>query len=105
MLKRAALLIVCLVCMAAGNGLAQEKVLINGIDANYPPFAYVDQSGKPSGFDVDAIPSSFRKFGRNNLQQTCFCCPCSWWNVSLFQEDDREEMQLYRDFSAPRTLL
>ena len=46
MLKRAALLIVCLVCMAAGNGLAQEKVLINGIDANYPPFAYVDQSGK-----------------------------------------------------------
>ena len=29
MLKRAALLIVCLVCIAAGNSLAQEKVLIN----------------------------------------------------------------------------
>ena len=57
MLKRAALLIVCLVCMAAGNGLAQEKVLINGIDANYPPFAYVDQSGKPSGWEQETAGS------------------------------------------------
>jgi len=55
MLKRAALLIACLVCMVAGSAMAEEKVLINGIDANYPPFAFVDQSGKPSGFDVEAI--------------------------------------------------
>jgi polar amino acid transport system substrate-binding protein len=28
---------------------------VNGIDANYPPFAYVDKSGKPAGFDVEAM--------------------------------------------------
>jgi polar amino acid transport system substrate-binding protein len=32
-----------------------EKTYINGIDANFPPFAYVDESGEPSGFDVDAV--------------------------------------------------
>ena len=28
---------------------------VNGIDANYPPFAYVDKAGKPAGFDVDSM--------------------------------------------------
>lgn len=37
------------------SALAADKELINGIDANYPPFAYVDESGKPSGFDVDSM--------------------------------------------------
>ncbi|GAB1409469.1 ABC transporter substrate-binding protein [Desulfovibrionales bacterium] len=63
MLKRIALMIVCLVCLGAGTALAEEKVLINGIDANYPPFAFVDQSGKPSGFDVDAIDWIATKMG------------------------------------------
>ena len=63
MLKRAAFLIACLVCMVAGSALAEEKVLINGIDANYPPFAYVDQSGKPGGFDVDAVDWIAAKMG------------------------------------------
>lgn len=31
------------------------KPYVNGIDANYPPFAYVDKSGKPTGFDVDSM--------------------------------------------------
>ncbi len=37
--------------------LAQDKnkVYINGIDANFPPFAYVGPDGQPTGFDVDAI--------------------------------------------------
>jgi len=35
---------------------AFAKSYINGIDANYPPFAYVDEnSGKPAGFDVEAL--------------------------------------------------
>ena len=41
--------------MAAGSALAEDKVLINGIDANFPPFAYVDKDGQPRGFDVDAV--------------------------------------------------
>ena len=39
-------------CMAA---CAQAKSYINGIDANYPPFAYVGENGKPAGFDVDSM--------------------------------------------------
>jgi polar amino acid transport system substrate-binding protein len=39
----------------AVSGLAQEKVYINGIDANFPPFAFVDKAGKPDGFDVAIV--------------------------------------------------
>ncbi len=41
-------------CLALA-GTATAKTVINGIDANYPPFAYVDKNGKPAGFDVDAL--------------------------------------------------
>jgi len=36
----------------AGN---QQKTYIVGIDGQYQPFSYVDASGTPSGFDVDAM--------------------------------------------------
>ncbi|GAH97105.1 unnamed protein product, partial [marine sediment metagenome] len=37
-------------------GQAQEKkVYINGIDPDFPPFAYVDKDGNPAGFDVEAV--------------------------------------------------
>ncbi|MDR2945623.1 MAG: ABC transporter substrate-binding protein [Candidatus Adiutrix sp.] len=35
--------------------LAQDKVFVNGIDANFPPFAYIGPDGKATGFDVDAM--------------------------------------------------
>ncbi|GLI33903.1 amino acid ABC transporter substrate-binding protein [Desulforhabdus amnigena] len=35
--------------------LAEEKTYINGIDANFPPFAFVDKEGNPDGFDVAVI--------------------------------------------------
>ncbi len=38
----------------SGAALAAQKY-INGIDANYPPFAYIDEKGKPAGFDVDSM--------------------------------------------------
>ena len=46
-----------LVMFALGsvNVLAAEKVYVNGIDADYPPFAYVDETGKPAGFDVESL--------------------------------------------------
>jgi polar amino acid transport system substrate-binding protein len=34
---------------------AADKVYINGIDANFPPFSFVDRSGHPDGFDVKAL--------------------------------------------------
>ena len=33
----------------AAPALAAGKHLINGIDANYPPFAYVDETASPPG--------------------------------------------------------
>jgi polar amino acid transport system substrate-binding protein len=44
-----------MLCMTATAAPALEKSYINGIDANFPPFAYVDKTGNPAGFDVDAI--------------------------------------------------
>jgi polar amino acid transport system substrate-binding protein len=41
--------------LSATFAIAAEKVYINGIDANFPPFAYVDKSGNPDGFDVKAL--------------------------------------------------
>ncbi len=38
----------------AGQAFGAEK-LVNGIDANFPPFAYIDKTGQPSGFDVEAM--------------------------------------------------
>lgn len=49
-----------LVCMTSP---LQAKTLINGIDANYPPFAYVNEQGKPSGFDVDSMDWIAKKMG------------------------------------------
>lgn len=38
----------------AGQAQGADK-LVNGIDANFPPFAYIDKTGQPSGFDVEAM--------------------------------------------------
>ncbi|HER23923.1 MAG TPA: transporter substrate-binding domain-containing protein [Candidatus Atribacteria bacterium] len=37
-------------------GQAQEKkTYINGIDPDFPPFAYIDKEGNPAGFDVEVV--------------------------------------------------
>ena len=43
--------------------LAKEKVYINGIDANFPPFAYVDKNGVPDGFDVKSVDWIAKQMG------------------------------------------
>jgi len=62
--------LVCLVCALsmllfgnAPSGMAQEKVYVNGIDANFPPFAFVDKTGKPDGFDVAALDWIAKEMG------------------------------------------
>ena len=53
--------IVCLIVTVFALGLVfsgaalAEDTYINGIDANFPPFAFVDKDGTPSGFDVDSV--------------------------------------------------
>lgn len=49
--------------LAATSVTAAEKVYINGIDAKFPPFAYVDESGKPDGFDVKSLDWIAKEMG------------------------------------------
>jgi polar amino acid transport system substrate-binding protein len=45
-------------------GQAQEKkTYINGIDPDFPPFAYIDKEGKPAGFDVEAVDWIAKEMG------------------------------------------
>jgi len=47
----------------AESSCAQDKVYVNGIDANFPPFAFVDKTGKPDGFDVAAVDWIAKEMG------------------------------------------
>ncbi|MDR2935096.1 MAG: ABC transporter substrate-binding protein [Candidatus Adiutrix sp.] len=62
--KTLALMVFLLACVPA---LAQTpvagKVYVNGIDADFPPFAYVGPDGQPTGFDVDAVNWIAKEFG------------------------------------------
>jgi len=50
------LLILALTGMVfSGIAAAEEKIYINGIDANYPPFTFIDSKGEPDGLDIVAI--------------------------------------------------
>lgn len=50
--------------LTAVPALAAGKSYINGIDPNYPPFAYVDEkTGQPAGFDVDSLNWIARTMG------------------------------------------
>ena len=83
------------------------KSYINGIDANYPPFAYVDAKGKPAGFDVDAMNWIAAKMGFTvthqpmdwngiipNLRAKKIDMVCSGMSIT-------PERQLQVTFSAP----
>ena len=53
---------------AAVFGLAlvtavQAETVINGIDKDYPPFAYIDEKGKVVGFDVESMDWIAKKMG------------------------------------------
>lgn len=43
--------------------LAKDKTYVNGIDANFPPFAFVGEDGQATGFDVDAMNWMADKLG------------------------------------------
>jgi polar amino acid transport system substrate-binding protein len=57
MVKKMGLFLALALLLASFSSLAtaQDKVYVNGIDANFPPFAFVNKSGAPDGFDVKAL--------------------------------------------------
>ncbi len=52
-----------LMLMTALPVQAAQKHYVNGIDANYPPFGYMDKTGKPAGFDVESMDWIAKKMG------------------------------------------
>jgi polar amino acid transport system substrate-binding protein len=54
--------IMVLFLMGGSQALAGKKI-VNGIDANFPPFAFIDQTGTPNGFDVEALNWIAREMG------------------------------------------
>ncbi len=90
------------------SGLSAEKeVYINGIDADYPPHAYVDERGNPAGFDVEALDWIAEEMGFEVIHQ-----PTAWDGIvsSLLAEkidmvfsgmSITEERKARVDFSIP----
>ncbi len=64
MLKRLLVLAALIMALSVPAGAQEkDKVYINGIDANFPPFAYVGPDGKPTGFDVEAMDWIAKEMG------------------------------------------
>ncbi len=62
-MKRLSSVLAAIVLALCMGSAAQAETYVNGIDANYPPFAYVDKDGTPAGFDVDAMNWIAKKMG------------------------------------------
>lgn len=63
-MKKTFLLMALALLMTALPVQAAQKAYVNGIDANYPPFAYIDEkTGQPAGFDVDSLNWIAKKMG------------------------------------------
>jgi polar amino acid transport system substrate-binding protein len=58
--------------------------IINGIDANFPPFAYVGPDGKATGFDVDALDWIAEKAGL-----TVVHTPMEWDSIVTSLKDKK----------------
>lgn len=48
----------------------EEGEIVNGIDSNFPPFAYLDSNGNPEGFDIKALEWIAREMGFRVRHQT-----------------------------------
>lgn len=53
--KKTVWLLICAAVLTLAVPVWAEESYINGIDANFPPFAFVDKDGKPGGFDIDVV--------------------------------------------------
>ena len=72
MIRKALLLLAGGLLLIGGQAMAAGK-LVNGIDANFPPFAFVDKTGVPSGFDVEAMTWIAKDLGMEVTHQ-----PIEW---------------------------
>ncbi len=62
-MKKTLVLAMLALVLTTFSAHAAQKTLINGIDANYPPFGYIDEKGNPAGFDVESMNWIAKKMG------------------------------------------
>ena len=62
------MMLICAVFLAITPSFAADE-LKNGIDANFPPFAFIDKTGAPSGFDVEAMNWIAKDLGKTVSHQ------------------------------------
>jgi polar amino acid transport system substrate-binding protein len=55
MLKKFFLLTLTLAMAFSATGLMAQTEIINGIDGDYAPFAFIDDKGQAQGFDIDCV--------------------------------------------------
>lgn len=73
MFKKTLVLLVGVLSLVFASQAFCGPKLVNGIDANFPPFAYIDKTGEPSGFDVEAMNYVAKKIGFEVVHQ-----PIEW---------------------------
>jgi len=83
-----------LLSFAACGSKKDDNVFIMGIDAEYPPFSYIDDNGEYVGFDVDVCKAAceilgweFQVFGVNwdqkLVQLDAKECDCVWSGMTI----------------------
>ena len=89
-----ALLLVFALCACGKSNAPDETVFKMGIDPEYPPFSYMDDSGNYTGFDVeickaacDRLGWKFEVFGVNwdekLVQLDAKECDCVWSGMTI----------------------
>ena len=81
-------------CGAKEAPAAETKTFIMGIDAEYPPFSYIDDAGNYGGFDVEICRAACEKLGWNFevfgvnwdeklVQLDAMECDCIWSGMTI----------------------
>lgn len=98
MKKIIALLLVAVMAIAfVGCGKKEEsdkKTFVMGIDAEYPPFSYIDDNGEYAGFDVEVCKAVCEKLGwefkvfsvnweQKLVQLDAKECDCVWSGMTI----------------------
>ena len=90
----AIVLALCMVAALSVSAFADNKTFVMGIDAEYPPFSYMDNNGDYTGFDVEVCKAAcellgwdFEVFGVNwdekLIQLDSFECDCVWSGMTI----------------------
>ena len=90
----AVVLTLCMVIALGASAFAADKTFVMGIDAEYPPFSYMDDNGDYTGFDVEICQAAcellgwdFEVFGVNwdekLVQLDAFECDCVWSGMTI----------------------